>query len=244
MSEYTFGRREAPDERDRRFPMRLMLDPMREQFFPRGLPDGSRHYFSGPILAQGETGTCVAHGWAAKVHAAPIMQPLPMSPFDFYRKIVAIDEWSDNDFESTAADHMLQSGTSVRAGAKALVDLGLGSNYLWAESAEDVRAWILGGFGGVVIGINWRTDMLRTDSEGFISYTGRNEGGHCVYLNGWNDRVKRGGKVVKATRGPNSWGNGWGQGGRFWMTMDDLDRAIGDHGEACALTEIRVARRT
>lgn len=238
-----FGRIIAPDDRDRNFPMRMMLDPLRTQFFPTGLPDGSRHYFSGPVLDQGVTGTCVAHGWASKIHAAPFMQPIPMSVFDLYRRIVVVDEWPENDFESGAPDNQLQSGTSVRAGAKILTNLGLAQSYLWAQSAEDVRSWILAGFGGVVIGIWWKNAMMQTDSEGFISYTGSNAGGHCVYINGWNDRVKRGGKYVRAARIQNSWGKQWGQSGRCWFEMSELDAAIKEDGEACALTEIRLAPR-
>lgn len=238
-----FGRIIAPDERDAGFPMTLMLDPLRSEFFPRGIPLGNRHYRSGPILNQSavvSTGTCVAHGWTSKINAAPIMQKMHLTPYDFYRRIVAIDEWPSNDYEAGAPDHMLQSGTSVRAGAKMTVELGYGVNYLWANSAEDVRSWVLAGFGGVVMGTLWLSDMMRTDSDGFVSFAGSEEGGHCYYINGWNDAVKRNGKKIPAARCQNSWGKEWGQGGRFWMTMDDLEKAVRYAGEACALTEQRV----
>ncbi len=237
-----FGRRLAPDARDAAFPMRLRLDPLRDQFFPRGLPIGNRHYFAGPVLNQVATGTCVAHGWTAKVHAAPIMQQMPVTPFDFYRKIVLVDEWGDNDHEATAPEAGLQSGTSVRAGAKGLVSMGYAQTYLWAESAEDVRAWMLAGFGGCVIGVLWRSGMMNVDGSGFVSNQGVNEGGHCVYLNGYNDKAVRNGRVVRAFRGQNSWGREWGQQGRFWLTYEDLDTLIAEGGEACALTEVRVRR--
>lgn len=242
MPEYHyFGRKVAVDLRDAAFPMRLALDPLREMYFPRGLPPGVRHYWSGPILDQGKTGTCVAHGWRAKISAAPIMQSMSLAPYDFYRRIVSVDEWSDNDWEATAADEHLQSGTSVRAGAKVLVDLGYAKHYLWAESAEDARAWILAGFGGVTIGVNWLSGMMSTDTSGFIAVTGSAVGGHCVYLNGFSDRAKRGGKPVRAFRGMNSWGRTWGQNGRFWITYEDLERSLVDGGEACALTELRAS---
>lgn len=238
----SFGRREAKDERDKLHPMRLLLDPLHEQFFPRGIPPGTRHYFSGPILNQGPTGTCVAHGWAAKVAAAPIMQRLPMAVYDFYRKIVLLDEWDDNDYEATARDADLQSGTSTRAGAKCLVSLGMANTYLWASSAEDVRSWILGGFGGVVIGVIWKSSMMNTDSEGFIRYAGAEEGGHCVYINGWNDNVRHNGHPTPAARIQNSWSAGWGDGGRCWISMDDLEKALADDGEGVALTEVRLPK--
>lgn len=235
-----FGRLVAPDARDGNYPMRLRLDPLRDQFFPTGLPLGNRHYFAGPVLDQGKTGTCVAHGWTAKVNAAPIMQKMSINPYDFYRRIVLVDEWGDNDSEATASDELLQNGTSVRAGAKTLISLGYAQSYLWAESGEDVRAWMLAGFGGVVIGVIWTQHMMQTDADGFVSFSGSHMGGHCVYLNGWNDKVKRGGKIVRAARGQNSWGKEWGQSGRFWITLEDLDFAITSNGEACALTEQRV----
>jgi hypothetical protein len=242
-TEKNFGRRFAPDVRDLNFPMRLMLDPARAQFFPRGIPPGTRHYWSGPILDQGATGTCVAHGWTAKINAAPIMQKMPITPFVFYRRIIGKDEWPDNDHEATAPDSGLQSGTSVRAGADTLIEMGLAKSYLWAESAEDVRAWILSGFGGVTIGIWWKEDMMDADSKHFIRYTGQNQGGHCVYLNGWNDNVPYNGGVIAAARVQQSWGPEWGDGGRCWFPMPDLDNALKDNGEGAALTEIKVMPR-
>ncbi|HXG72305.1 MAG TPA: hypothetical protein VNJ04_16995, partial [Gemmatimonadaceae bacterium] len=185
---------------------------------------------------------CVAHAWAAKVRAAPIMQQMTLPPYDFYRQIVAVDEFPDNDHEATGPDFDLQSGTTVRAGAKTLVTLGYAKSYLWAESAEDVRAWILAGFGGVVIGTRWDDNMMTPDADGFISPGGSSRGGHCTYLNGWSDRAKRGRKQVPASRGQNSWGDDWGQKGRFWLSMEDLDVLIKDGGEAAALTESRVVR--
>lgn len=234
-----FGRREAPDPRDANFPMRRMLHPLMAEFFPRGIPPGSRHYFAGKVLDQGATGTCVAHAWCSKVNAAPIMQKMSVTPYDFYRRIVTVDEWPDNDFESVAIDADLQGGTSVRAGAKVLTDMGFAQSYVWAQSAEDVRAWILSGFGGIVFGTDWKSGMMQTDTEGFISATGGDMGGHAWYLNGWNDRVKYRGRYVRAGRGQQSWGP-WGQKGRFWILEDDIEKLIQARGEACALTEQRL----
>jgi hypothetical protein len=220
-----------------------MLDPHRAKYFPRGIPPGRRSYRLGPLLDQGPTGTCVAHGWANKIIGGPVMQPMPLSILDFYRRVVKVDEWPDNDYEATAPDGDLQSGTSVRAGAKALVDIGIAKTYLWAESAEDVRGWMLSGFGGVVLGITWKENMMDTDADGFISYTGVVVGGHCVYLNEWNDSIARplaGKPPTAGAGGPNQWGGGWGRKGRFYLTMDELDTAIKEDGEACALTELRL----
>jgi C1A family cysteine protease len=39
----------------------------------------------------------------------------------------------------------------------------------------------------------------------------------------------------------NSWGSDWGQGGRAWITFENLDKLIKLQGEAAVATEIRVA---
>lgn len=238
------GRLIAPDARDLNFLMGPRLELTRDRAFPIGLPaDGMlRHYLPGRLLDQGKTGTCVAHGWTGLAHSSPIRQKLPWSPFDFYRRIVLVDEWRENDAEATAPDHQLQSGTSVRAGAKVLQSSGYISEYLWARSASDVRAWHLTGNGGVVLGLWWYTGMFTTDSDGFISATGQKEGGHCVVTTGWNDRVTRNGRLVRACRIQNSWGTSWGQGGRCWITFDDLHKLIADQGEACAPVETKGAK--
>jgi hypothetical protein len=238
-AQHGLGRRYAEDARDEAYPMRLRLDPLREQFFPRGIPEGVRHYRPSSVLDQGRTGTCVGHAWASRLRGAPIMQGHP-GPFTLYRQFILVDEWAQNDREALLPDEQLQFGTSVRAGAKVCQSLGYVSNYLWAESTEDVRAWHLANFGSVVLGVNWTSDMMRTDASGFIHYTGRVEGGHAVVTTGWNDRLRYNGRIVQAVRCQNSWGTGWGQQGRFWLLRDDLERLIADRGEACAPTEVRV----
>ncbi len=227
-----FGRVYKPDDRDRRYPMRLALGPLRDNFFPAGLPAGTRHYRSGIIYDQGSTGTCVGHGWRGWLNNAPLMTKSGPTPFELYRKFVAIDEFPENDSEATAPDASLQSGTSVRAGAEWLRGQGHIKNYLWAESWEDVRSWHLAGFGTCVLGIWWREGMLDTDKAGFIHYVngGGYVGGHCVVTTGWNDERN-------AVRIQNSWGYNWGDGGRCWLSAEDLQRSLEDEGEACAAIE-------
>jgi hypothetical protein len=236
------GLRVSPDSRDNQYPVRLLLDPLIEKFFPRGLPGPYQHYNTGPVLNQGATGTCVGHGWTARMHDAPIMQKPTLSPFDLYRLFVKEDEWDDNDWEAnTTNDSQLQSGTSVRAGAQVLRKLGLIKNFLWAREVEDLRAAHLAKFGGFVIGGPWTSNMMDTDIDGFVNYTGVTEGGHCVATKGWHDRVKHRGRLTRAMRCKQSWGQNWGQGGYFWISEDDLAKWFADHSEFCLPVEVRVA---
>ncbi len=229
-----FGRLYVQDDRDQGFLMRGVLDAFEDRYFPRGLPQGTRHYRPGPVLDQGNTGTCVAHGWVGWSEGAPLMikRVAEMDPFLLYDRIVKVDEWDDND-----NDVDRQFGTSVRAGAKVLQEEGHIKEYRWAESADDVRSWHLAGFGTVVLGIDWKTGMLETDSKGFLHATGVVEGGHCVKTTGWSDTIAPGGAV----RIQNSWNKGWGQKGRAWILRDDLDELIHNQGEACAALEKKIA---
>jgi hypothetical protein len=235
------GRRYAPDERDNKYPMRLALAAIEERF-PSFAAEGSRHYRPGKVWVQGKTGTCVEHGTRHWMEAAPIMQQLPYPQFDFYRKIVKDDEWSDNDHEATAPVEQLQSGTSVRASLEQLRKDGLVKQYLWARTVADIRAWHLAGFGGTILGLPWKTGMFDADTTGFINATGVVEGGHCVSTTGWNDRVRRNGKYVRAVRIQQSWQLPWGDGGdgRAWLLEDDLAKLLADQGEAAAPTQVRV----
>jgi len=237
-----FGRIYTPDENDKHYPLRLVLDPLRAVAFPHDVPPGRRSYRSGPILDQGNTGTCVAHGWSAKIAGGPIMQPMPMTPYDFYRLLVKLDEYRENDFEAVAPDALLQYGSSVRGGAKAAQKIGALKSYLWAESVSDVRGWHLVGKGGFVIGVDWKTGMMETDSEGFISYTGNVEGGHCVATVAWDDFRQHRGHTVRAVQIQQSWGLPWGDKGKgfAWIEEGDLAKMITDNGEFCAATEQRI----
>ncbi len=236
-----FGYIKEVDPRSKSFPLTLLLDPIREAGFPTGVPIGERHYpvFTSPVLDQGNTGTCVAHGGTSLIEGAPVMQKRPMSPFDLYRKVILRDDFKANDREANLPDSQLQYGTSTLALMKVLQDLGYIKSYLWAETATDVRAWHL--VKGVMgFGFPWSTGMMDTDSEGFIKYTGDIEGGHFVKTTGFNDLVKHNGVRVPAVRIQNSWSRSWGQSGRCWLSLEDVAKLLADGGEAVAPTEIKV----
>lgn len=227
--EYALGRRHAPDPNDARYPMRLVLPAFK-------LSPGTRHYPPGPVLDQGDTGTCVGHAWRSWLNGAPLMTKTGPSPFEIYRACVAVDEWDDNDNEATLPDAELQAGTSVRAGVKVLQSQGRIANYVWTTKVAEVRAFLLSGQGTVVLGTNWYYTMFTPDEHGFMPVEGGDNdiaGGHAYKATGWSD-------VKNAVRVQSSWGTSWGQGGRAWLRAADLQRLLDEDGECAAAVERKV----
>ncbi len=128
------------------------------------------------------------------------------------------DEWEGESY----------GGTSVRAGAKYLQELGFVAEYRWAFTLEDVRRTLA--LGPMVFGISWHQDMMETDRAGFIHATGPVIGGHAIRCVGWSDKKK-------AVRLRNSWGKSFGQAGRCWLSYADLEKLLADDGEACIAVE-------
>lgn len=212
------------DKRSKEFPVSSML-PL-EQDLKYTL------WQTGPILDQGKEGACVGFGWTAEALAGPIQVDLkkieepgvPDDPTAFahyvYKRAQRVDQWPGENY----------SGTSVLAGAKILLGLGVLHEYRWAFSVNDIIGTLMA-HGPVVLGINWYNGMYRAP-DGKLEIFGNKVGGHCILAVGYNPSSARfGGKQTIILQ--NSWGKSWGINGVAEMLVDDLDRLIKEGGEAC-----------
>jgi hypothetical protein len=210
------GRLPAPDERDNNFRMSAL--PLSQA------PAKTRRYYQlGPILHQGQTSSCVGHAWRQWLSSAVVMTRTGPDAFTIYNRARQVDEWPGEDYE----------GTSVRAGAKALQELGHIEAYWWAWDAATVADWLLNDMGVVVAGSMWTRGMARTDKKGFIKPEGASVGGHAWLIAGYDS-------IRGIFRCANSWGRAWGQNGRFWLAGEHLDYLLQENGEACTATERRL----
>jgi hypothetical protein len=225
-----FGRIAPPDrDKDEMFLMRRALAAAGTP-----LPTRKTWAIGAKALNQGNTGTCVGHAWRNFLRCAPVQtEKGGPSPFDIYRSAVAVDEWTENDDESTLpdGDPGLDAGTSVRAGAKAVTAFKRLKSYLWAFALQPAVEWVLTK-GPVVMGTDWWSSFQRPDSEGIvkISPTARVIGGHAYLWRGVN--VKRALALCS-----NSWGDTWGKSGDFYLPFRDLERLIAENGEVCTAVE-------
>jgi len=80
-----------------------------------------------------------------------------------------------------------------------------------------------------ITGTYWYTAMFEPDVSGRVSPTGNIAGGHeyvADELDVENSRIWF----------SNSWGPGWGVGGRFWMSWDDYGQLLGQDGDVTVFT--------
>jgi hypothetical protein len=189
-----------------------------------------RFWTGGPVLDQGATPQCVGYaGWGWLRGGPVINKDLPFTPSDLYHWAQERDEWPGEDYE----------GTSTLGLMKALKDKGYISEYRWALDAETLVAWVLEN-GPVVVGTNWYMDMFTPDRWGFISPAGENVGGHEWRIVGASRTRQCPDGTTGAVRMINSWGTGWGQNGRAWVSITDLDRLIKEDGEAVTAPELKL----
>lgn len=210
------GRRPAPDERDRGYPMRAAL--------PREMPPNTRYWRGGQILNQGPYPHCVGYAWRQWMNSAPIMTRQQSGPdaVRIYGEAQKVDEWPGEGYD----------GTSVRAGVKVLQSLGHVEQYLWAWDMPTIRDFVLLR-GPVVLGTVWTSQMFTPDRAGFLWAFGDEVGGHAYMAIGYSSERK-------AFRCVNSWGRGWGQSGRFWLHEGEMAKLMERWGEACAAVERKV----
>lgn len=216
MPERAFGRLVAPDERDRLYAMSARI------VRPQIVPDW-RFWTPGETLNQGPHPHCVGYAWRGWQTCSPTRRATPAGDaVAIYNRAQQLDEWPGEGYD----------GTSVRAGAKVMAEQGRLGEYVWADSEQALRLWLLTR-GPVVMGTSWYEGMsdAHIDRDQIARPTGALQGGHAYLCIGYS-RVRRMYRCV------NSWGATWGFKGRFWITEADMATLLSRDGEACGAVEI------
>lgn len=216
--EYGLGRIFMPDERDKNFPLKILL-PRKE------ITRTYRYYSEGVNLDQGSTPMCVGFSCFQFLLSSPIKHNvlhIDLTPQQIYHEAQQVDEWTGESYD----------GTSVRAGMKVLQAHGYISSYFWASTVQETMDFLLSQ-GTIVFGINWYNDMFTPTDEGIIKINNSAlAGGHAIVATGVN--TKRG-----LVRLRNSWGRAWGKKGDCYIPGEDLERLIKEDGEAATALEVK-----
>ena len=174
---------------------------------------------------QGNTSSCVGHGFAHVLVDGPVTQPelaRTLNPYADYREIQALDPWGRR-----SAD----DGTTLLAGAKYHHKQGNIGGYYWVYVVDEMGNTVLE-VAPVVTGTLWRMDMFYPNDEGVIRATGREVGGHCYEINGYNAKTE-------LFRIKQSYGRNHGRNGRLYIPAEDLDKLMQTYGEACVVSEVQ-----
>ena len=238
------------DERSRKFPIRAVL--------PKATPLKSRTWPLRIRLDQGQQGACVLFGWTHEACAVPVPAfrlgstktkvdvATSMATFfarERYFYAQQNDEWPGGEYPGADPQY---GGTSVLAGAKAMVAAGYLGEYRWSFSIDDLLD-SLSHVGPSVTGTWWLSGMWDTQPNGLVAIEGSADGGHGYVLRGV--AVPREGKATVTLGGrrrvtiktdvplilaTNSWGSGWGVGGDFLMRADEYEaKLMKAEGEVC-----------
>ena len=221
-NEIKFGRIEIYDKRDENYPAGPFLNAL-----PNLALSNRYWYCNGWSGDQGTSNYCTAYSWLAYLHDGPVVQEAfaqkPMyNPRDLYLKFQENDGITKPSYE----------GSTVRAGAKVLKKLGFLKEYRWTRNIDEITKALLV-FGPVVVGSQWYSGMMKTDSYGKVKVDGRVIGGHAYVLNGVD--------IVKNTyRIKNSWGSRWGIQNHGFIDIDEFKKLIQQGGDICIPLESKL----
>lgn len=178
----------------------------------------------GAVLDQGDLGSCTGNAGTHAQNHAPYHRTgehvgTQADARDLYSAATAIDpypgQWPDDD-----------TGSDGLAIGKVLKARGKVTEYRWAFGLDHVLATAM--VGPVMLGTVWRSGMFYPSESGMVYPTGSEVGGHEYLLTG----VNTAGRIVRCQ---NSWGPGWGDYGKFYMTYAALAELLAAGGDALLL---------
>lgn len=207
---------------DRRLDRVPYWDPRNEDYPIRTLVSGTPRSYTWPldmVLDQGSEGACVGFAVTHELRAKPkVVDVTQASAYALYALAQTLDPWPGEAYE----------GTSVLAGVKAAQQAGHISEYRWAMDVDDL-ALAVSRKGPAILGIDWYESMYDPDwrsSGPWLTLSGPIVGGHAILCRGYSI-------TKKAFRLHNSWGPGWGDNGKAWISASDMKTLLAQQGEAC-----------
>jgi hypothetical protein len=207
---FSLGRHVTPfhDERSRDFPA------------ARGQLVTTEHVHVGPVLDQGNLGSCTGNAMAQCLNTVPFKKPERGLLVE--HDAVALYSWATHHDRTKGVFPPEDTGSEGLYVAKAAKQLGLISGYTHAFGmGHFLEALVVS---PCIVGTVWTAGMFDVDMAGFVSPSGDVEGGHEYLALGVDFQNKY-------LTFLNSWGFKWGLNGYFKMKFDDFESLLEQQGD-------------
>jgi hypothetical protein len=180
-----------------------------------------------PILDQGNLGSCTGNAGTGMLGCEPFFDTTPVRGLSL-NEAYAVKLYSD----ATKADDQpgsyppMDTGSNGLAIATVLKNRGIIDRYEHAFSVSAALAALERA--PFIFGTVWLSGMDQPDSKGFVSLSGKVEGGHEIMC-----REYEPGKTLSAgvLTFDNSWSDTWGDKGRFRMTVKQFTYLLKQNGD-------------
>lgn len=192
-----------------------------------------RHQAFIGVLDQGHLGSCTGNAGVGAIYRAPfegeVPEQWPYAPDEagavaLYSAATKLDGDPDN-YPPT------DTGSDGLSVAKALKAAGVISGYLHAFTLQSALLQLMST--PLITGITWYQSMFDGSRGGVLTVDPDSgvAGGHelCV-----DQFIPAAGSAPAMVGGPNSWGTGWGDGGRWYLAVDDWQHLLADDGDVTA----------
>lgn len=182
-----------------------------------------------PVLDQQATSSCTGNATAQLINCDAFAKSRPHGFLDetdavrIYSLATRLDGIPNNTYPPD------DGGSSGLGAAKAGVRLGYFTGYKHCFGFDQFAAALQ--LQPLIVGTSWYSDMMTPDAHGFVWPHGTVEGGHEYLCLGISYETK-------TLTFLNSWGSGWGRGGRFVMTFTSFASLLADQGDATAPTAL------
>jgi hypothetical protein len=176
----------------------------------------------GPILDQGNVGSCTANAAFGLLMTQPFSTGQVWTEQDclaLYHEETVLD-----DVEIPGQYPPNDTGSAGIYAMQALKNRGLITSYLHAFSLDDALGALANG--PIAVGSVWMQSMFDPDSSGTIKVNKRSgvAGGHEYVVDGYDPSRD-------AVRMTNSWGTSWGVNGQAWIKTADFQWLLGQQGD-------------
>jgi hypothetical protein len=194
-------------------------DPRSKEFGAQRAPKivSVKHDAKGLPLDQGQIGSCTANALCGALDSAPNFNG--GAPLDEPKAVTIYELETQLEGEPYPPNDPGGSGLMV---CKAAKEMGLISAYHHAFGIDHALGALVER--PVITGINWYEGFDHPDRSGLVQISGSVRGGHEIVA----DEIDAEQELVWFW---NSWGTGWGVGGRFCMSFDTWSRLLEERGD-------------